>query len=53
MIEITSIRIYVVNLRRRQDRRELMQRQLGQLPTTYTSDWSGMFDGSTTSRADL
>jgi glycosyl transferase family 25 len=50
---LDDIGVYVVNLRRRPDRRELIQRQLERLPATYTSDWDGPFDGRATSRESL
>lgn len=40
-----DISMYVINLRRRQDRREVMETQLNGIQATFTSDWEGPFDG--------
>lgn len=41
-----DLRTYVVNLRRRPDRRAWMERTLpGELDPIYTSDWDDLFDG--------
>lgn len=41
-----DLRCYVVNLRRRQDRRARISAQIPtELPVIYTSDWDGPFDG--------
>ncbi|MGH4020976.1 MAG: glycosyltransferase family 25 protein [Pseudonocardiaceae bacterium] len=54
MITSSDIRTYVINLRRRPDRRAWMVRSLPpDLQVTFTSDWSGPFDGHQLSRADL
>lgn len=54
MITSSDIRSYVINLRRRPDRRAWMVRSLPpELRATFTSDWSGHFDGHELSRADL
>jgi glycosyl transferase, family 25 len=54
LITSSDIRSYVINLRRRPDRRGWMARSLPpDLPATFTSDWSGPFDGHELSRADL
>ncbi|MFF2142142.1 glycosyltransferase family 25 protein [Kitasatospora sp. NPDC058190] len=46
MITSADIRAYVVNLPRRADRRKQMEAQLpGLLKATFTSDWTGPFDG--------
>jgi glycosyl transferase, family 25 len=53
-IETAQLRTYVVNLRRRADRRKRMRRILPpELNATYTSDWDGPFDGADLSVADL
>lgn len=54
MITASDIRTYVINLRRRPDRRAWMVRALPpELAVTFTSDWSGPFDGHELRRADL
>jgi len=46
MVNASDLRVYVVNLRRRADRRARMTRVLPQaLSATFTSDWEGPFDG--------
>lgn len=46
MITAADLRTYVINLPRRPDRRAWMTRLLPpELPVTFTSDWSGPFDG--------
>ncbi|MFI9589347.1 glycosyltransferase family 25 protein [Nonomuraea sp. NPDC052265] len=51
MFPADELRTYVVNLRRRPDRRQRMQRILpADLRAGYTSDWDGPFDGA---RLDL
>ncbi|WP_329243039.1 glycosyltransferase family 25 protein [Actinoallomurus sp. NBC_01490] len=50
----TEIQTYVVNLRRRTDRRERMRQILpAQLNATYTCEWNGPFDGRSLSLAHL
>ena len=45
-VAAADVRTYVVNLRRRRDRREWMERILpAELPAVFTSDWEGPFDG--------
>jgi len=45
-VNACDLRVYVVNLRRRPDRRVRMTRVLPPgLPATFTSDWEGPFDG--------
>jgi collagen beta-1,O-galactosyltransferase len=52
--DATDLATYVINLRRRPDRREWMTAMLpSQLQATFTSDWEGRFDGQEISRADL
>ncbi|MEU0518546.1 glycosyltransferase family 25 protein [Streptosporangium sp. NPDC006007] len=42
-----GLQTYVVNLKRRQDRRERITRQLpAELTVEFTSDWDGPFDGA-------
>lgn len=54
MITSADLRSYVINLRRRADRRAWMVRSLPpDLQVTFTSDWSGPFDGHELSRSDL
>jgi glycosyl transferase family 25 len=54
LISASDIRTYVINLRRRPDRRAWMAHSLPpELPATFTSDWSGPFDGHELRRADL
>lgn len=54
VIGIGDIWTYVVNLRRRPDRRQRMNRILPRdLAATYTSDWDGPFDGLSINRAVL
>jgi glycosyl transferase family 25 len=50
---LDDLSIYVINLRRRVDRREWMRAQLNGLDATYTSDWHGPYDGLVLSRASL
>lgn len=46
VVNASDLRVYVVNLRRRADRRARMTRVLPQaLSATFTSDWEGPFDG--------
>ncbi len=46
MITPADLRTYVINLRRRPDRRTWITRTLPpDLPVTFTSDWTGPFDG--------
>jgi collagen beta-1,O-galactosyltransferase len=53
-ITVGDIRTYVINLRRRTDRRDRMNRILApELRATFTSDWDGPFDGRTLNRTDL
>jgi collagen beta-1,O-galactosyltransferase len=54
LITASEIRTYVINLPRRPDRRAWIARSLPPaLHTTFTSDWSGPFDGHELRRADL
>ena len=54
MIEVSDIAVYVVNLSRRPDRRERMLEVIpSALHPTFTSDWSGPFDGHTITVDDL
>lgn len=54
MIKPDDLRTYVINLRRRPDRRAWMLRTLPpELPLRFTSNWSGPFDGRTLSAPDL
>jgi len=54
LITSSDIRSLVINLRRRPDRRAWIAHSLPpDLPATFTSDWSGLFDGHELSRADL
>lgn len=54
MISRADLRCYVVNLPRRSDRRAWMQRTLpADLAVTFTSDWTGLFDGQTLTLTDL
>ncbi len=47
-------KVYVINLRRRPDRRQRMHRILPpDLDVTFTSDWSGPFDGRNLQPSDL
>ena len=47
-VALSDIQTYVVNLKRRPDRKLHMQRQLpAALNATFTSDWTGPFDGHT------
>ncbi|MCK2237413.1 MULTISPECIES: glycosyltransferase family 25 protein [unclassified Crossiella] len=49
-----DIRTYVINLPRRRDRREWMERSVPpELRAAYTSDWHGPFDGHDLTIADL
>ncbi|MGW4420937.1 glycosyltransferase family 25 protein [Streptosporangium sp. NPDC004631] len=54
MITSDDLRVYVVNLRRRADRRHQMQELLPEdFKANYTSDWNGPFDGAHLDRAEL
>ncbi|MER5319541.1 glycosyltransferase family 25 protein [Streptosporangium roseum] len=54
MSSVDEIRTYVINLRRRPDRRRHMQRILpNELKASYTSDWDGPFDGTKLDLAEL
>lgn len=53
-IALADVRTYVVNLRRRPDRRARMAEMLpDDLAATFTSDWDGPFDGHDIDRALL
>ncbi|MER6971154.1 glycosyltransferase family 25 protein [Nocardioides sp. NPDC000445] len=54
MTSAADIRTYVINLKRRPDRRAWMTRSLpAELTATFTSDWQGPFDGQELRQADL
>jgi collagen beta-1,O-galactosyltransferase len=54
LITPADLRTYVVNLPRRRDRRAWITHALPQgLPVTFTSDWTGSFDGHTLTRNEL
>jgi glycosyl transferase family 25 len=53
-VSVRDLRSYVVNLPRRADRRAHLTAQLPEgLPTVFTSDWEGPFDGQTLSLDQL
>jgi collagen beta-1,O-galactosyltransferase len=52
-VRFSDIPIYVINLRRRSDRRAWIQRQIGRHKAIYTSDWDGPFDGLDLTRAQM
>lgn len=54
MITPADLRVYVTNLRRRPDRRAWITRAPPrELPVTFTSDWTGPFDGHDLTRNQL
>jgi glycosyl transferase, family 25 len=54
LIPLADLRTYVINLPRRPDRRAWMSQTLPpDLPVTFTSDWSGPFDGHELTRKRL
>ncbi|WP_394617396.1 glycosyltransferase family 25 protein [Lentzea sp. JNUCC 0626] len=54
MITPADLRCYVINLPRRQDRRRWIQQTLPpELDVTFTSDWTGPFDGRSLTREAL
>jgi glycosyl transferase family 25 len=54
LITTAELRTYVINLPRRPDRRAWMVRTLPtDLPVTFTSDWTGLFDGRDLTRKQL
>lgn len=54
MTSATDIRTYVINLKRRPDRRAWIASSFPpELPAIFTSDWEGPFDGHELDRADL
>lgn len=54
MITPADLRTYVINLPRRSDRRTWMAKTLPpNLPVTFTSDWTGPFDGHELTRHQL
>lgn len=54
MITPADLRTYVINLPRRQNRRAWMACSLPpELPVTFTSDWTGPFDGHNLTRNQL
>lgn len=54
LITLAELRTYVINLPRRPDRHAWMTRMLpADLPVTFTSDWTGPFDGHELSQAQL
>ena len=54
MTSATDIRTYVINLKRRPDRRAWIAGSLPpELPAIFTSDWEGPFDGHELDRANL
>ena len=51
---VQGVRTYVINLRRRTDRRARMESALpAALGAVFTSDWDGPFDGNALCRSDL